>query len=529
MPRSAGTRTQPSRPVPRTWRHTLSDTRERRRSPTRVVALPATRWRLDAIVLALGAAVLRVPALLSSKPLVFDDGQYGAAAVAMRAGALPFREVFSSQGPLFLPLVFVFDLLGGRTLDAPRLLTVASGIAVTLAVYAAGRELTDRRGALLAAALVACSGSVWWTTGPLTSDGPGAALACVTFAVALGYSRAPTLRRALAIGVLAGAAFAIKSLLVVPALVAVALLLVARRRSGDVAAACLAAAALLVVVTVPWGVHNVVEQSVSYHTDAAGRRHVWANLHKTFDTARDRDAPVLGALLLAGAAAAFAARRRSSHRRVGTLGPSYDDQVSQPRTGGRSERAASASAAVMVWAGLALVVLAVETPMWRNHLVHLVPAVALLAAMYRPPWAVLGVAALVLVPYHVAHVHDLWAPPPFRGGEAVVVHQLKALPGAAQAISDDPGLVWRSGHATPPDFVDASILRIQSTRAGIRITGATVAEGATRREVCAVVIWSSRFGGFRDLPQRLQRAGYEQASSFPRGRALWTRPCRADR
>jgi 4-amino-4-deoxy-L-arabinose transferase-like glycosyltransferase len=528
MPRGAGTR-RTSRPAPRTWRHTLSDTRERRRSPTRVLALPATPWRLDAVVLALAAALLRVPALLSSKPLVFDDGQYGAAAVAVRAGALPFREVFSSQGPLFLPLVFVFDLLGGRTLDAPRLLTLASGITLTLAVYAAGRELTDRRGALLAAGLVACSGSVWWTTGPLTSDGPGAALACVTFAVALGYSRAPTRRRAVLIGVLAGAAFAIKSLLVVPALVAVGLLLVGRRRGGDVAAACVAAAALLVAVTVPWGVHNVVEQSVSYHTDAAGQRHVLTNLRKTFDTARDRDAPVLGALVVAGAAAALAAWRRSSHRRVGTLGRSYDDQVSQPRTGGAWERAALPRAAVMAWVVLALVVLAVETPLWRNHLVHLVPALALLAAMHRPPWAVLGVAALVLVPYHVAHVHDLWAPPPFKGSEAVVVQRLKALPGAAQAISDDPGLVWRSGHATPPDFVDASILRIQSTRPGIRITAATVAEGAARREVCAVVIWSSRFGGFRDLPERLQRAGYGQVSSFPRGRALWTRPCRADR
>ena len=74
------------------------------------------------------------------------------------------------------------------------------------------------------------------------------------------------------------------------------------------------------------------------------------------------------------------------------------------------------------------------------------------------PWAVLGVAALVLVPYHVLHVHDLWTPPPFKGSEAVVVQRLRALPNGARAISDDPGLVWRAGHATPPDFVDASIL-----------------------------------------------------------------------
>jgi hypothetical protein len=180
---------------------------------------------------------------------------------------------------------------------------------------------------------------------------------------------------------------------------------------------------------------------------------------------------------------------------------------------------------VWVWAVLAVAVLALESPLWRNHLAHLVPALALLVAMYRPSWPVLGVAALVLVPYHVAHVHDLWAPPPFKGSEAAVVHRLRALPRGALAISDDPGLVWRSGRATPPNFVDASILRIDSTRPALRLDSATVALGAAHRDVCAVVIWSSRFGRFSDLADRLQRVGYEQASSFPRGRSLWLRPC----
>ncbi len=470
----------------------------------------AAGWRLDALVLALTTAALRVPAVLSSKPLVFDDGQYGAAAVAMRAGALPFREVFSSQGPLFLPLVYVFDLIGARTLDAPRLLTLASAVVLTLAAYAAGRELTNRSGALVAAVLVACSGSVWWTTGPLTSDGPGAALACATFAVALGYRRVPTRARAVVIGVLAACAFAVKSLLVVPVLAAAALLLLGRRRTRDLVAAGAAAAAVLVIVTVPWGVHNVIEQSITYHTDAAGQRHVLTNVHKTFDTLVERDMPVLVLSLVATALVAAGA----------IFG----------RRNGRSSRLKERGAwTVVVWAALAFAVLSLETPLWRNHLVHLVPALALLVAVYRPPWAVLAVAALALVPYHALHVHDLWAPPPFKGSEAAVVHRLSALPHDALAISDDPGLVWRAGRATPPNFVDASILRIDSTRPGLRLTSAVVARGAAARDVCAVVIWSSRFGRFRDLPERLQRAGYEQAQAFPRGRALWTRPCAAAR
>ena len=67
--------------------------------------------------------MLRLPALFATRSLVFDDGVYASSALAMRNGLQPFRDVFSSQGPVFLPLVWLADLLGFRTLDAPRLLT----------------------------------------------------------------------------------------------------------------------------------------------------------------------------------------------------------------------------------------------------------------------------------------------------------------------------------------------------------------------------------------------------------------------
>ena len=68
-----------------------------------------SRWPGRAVpaAVAAGAVALRFPALLAVRHLSFDDGVYGASAVALRTGALPFREVFSSQGPLFLPLVWL--------------------------------------------------------------------------------------------------------------------------------------------------------------------------------------------------------------------------------------------------------------------------------------------------------------------------------------------------------------------------------------------------------------------------------------
>src|SRR5436853_2778978 len=141
------------------------------------VAGASMRTTTRAAAIAVGAVAIRIPAYVAVRHLSFDDGVYGASAVAVRAGGLPFREVFSSQGPLFLPLVWVADVAGLRTFDAPRLLAVASGLALVLATWSAARALRLSTGAtVMAAALVATSGSVMWVTGPLTSDGPGLAL-----------------------------------------------------------------------------------------------------------------------------------------------------------------------------------------------------------------------------------------------------------------------------------------------------------------------------------------------------------------
>ena len=70
------------------------------------------RWRLDATVLGIVALLLRLPGYFAAKSLVFDDAVFAASAFAMRAGEAPFRTVFSSQGPLFLPLIWLGDLVG---------------------------------------------------------------------------------------------------------------------------------------------------------------------------------------------------------------------------------------------------------------------------------------------------------------------------------------------------------------------------------------------------------------------------------
>ncbi|MBM3660607.1 MAG: hypothetical protein FJW95_14055, partial [Actinobacteria bacterium] len=141
--------------------------------------------RRDLWVLALAATVLRLPAILSSRHLSFDDGVYGVTAVAMRDGARPYRDVFSSQGPLHHPMLYVADLLGLRTSVAPRLLSLVAGVAITLCTYLAVRCVADRRAAVVAAALATSSGSILGVTTGISGDGPAIALAIGAVAVAL--------------------------------------------------------------------------------------------------------------------------------------------------------------------------------------------------------------------------------------------------------------------------------------------------------------------------------------------------------
>jgi hypothetical protein len=357
--------------------------------------------------------------------------------------------------------------------------------------------LTTCPGALLAAALVAASGSVLWTTGPLTSDGLGEAFATGCVAAALAYRRKPSTGWIVAIGGLAGAAFSVKSLLEIPALVAAGLLVVDRRRLRDILLVPAIALAVTFVIAVPWGLQRVYDQSVTYHTDQAQHREISANATKTIHTLGERDAPLLAASAVAIVAAVLARRRRGAR-------PKEHRDVLDRLTHGIGP--------IVVWLLLSLMVVLLEAPMWRNHLAHVVPAAALLVgvAATTPRVAMaIALAALVLVPWHVAHLSVLLWPRDYTGERAEIVHVLRGLPPGAQAISDDPGLVWRAGERTPDQFVDVSILRIESRRPGLRIDRRDVERAARRPEVCAVVRTARvRFGSFHGLGRSLERAGY---------------------
>jgi hypothetical protein len=485
--------------------------------------------RLDAAALALVAVLLRIPAFIADRHLTYDDGFFGLSALEMRHGVVPFRELFSPQGPLFLPLLYVADLVGLRSANAPRVLPLVAGAAATAATYAAGRRIASasdgrrrelrllrrqsakppspRRGALIAAVLVTTSGSVLFTTTGIASDGPAIAFAVAAVAVALGYAQTPTTARAAGAGGLMGAAVVAKALSA-PAGLAVVLLVLSRRRHRDLAYAVGAGVVVALAASVPWGLERVWEQSVAYNRDASRLTSYPGAATKVFHTLTDRDPYVLVAAGLALVVVALAMARQSRAPRP--LSPTREPLLFRP------------AVILLVWLGAQFALLVYEPAFWRPHVAHLIAPLALLVALRPPPLALLLVGAVAVTPWYLSNMHSLLWPDSYSRQEQAAVDALRSVPPDGLVMSDEPGLLWRAERLTVPYFDDSSIKRIEQGQ----ITGDKLAAAAAEPEVCAVLVWTRRYANL-DLGPRLTRAGYEETARFGGVRVLYKKPdCR---
>ena len=457
-------------------------------------------------MLALLTVAVRLPAFLSSRHLVFDDGTYGVSVLDMRQGLAPYHSVFSAQGPLHFPLLYAGDLLGLRTIDGPRVTPMLAGILATLGAWAIARRIAGPTAGVIAGVLVAVSGSMMWTTSQVTGDGPAAGLVVGAVWAAVVYRDDPRLRRAVVTGLMMGAAIAVKPL-ILPAALPVGWWLWSRRRIDHLAAAVGAAVLLWFASALPWGLGRVWQQSIAYNTGAGPHYGKLAQLRKLLSTLGSRDLLVVAALVLALGATIVASARR--------------DATTSDNRPGRTRVRAGDVAAIAAWAVATALALVFEPALYTNHLAAIVPPLAILAAILtRTPRLLLAVLVL-MVPWSAANLHVLLRPGQYQGADAQLMHTLDALPANALAIGDEPGFLYHADLSTPAMMNDASVKRIDQHL----LTTAMVAEAAASKKVCAVVVWSPRFG--RDLPglpAELRRDGLEIAHTYGGLRTLWLRP-----
>jgi hypothetical protein len=255
----------------------------------------------------------------------------------------------------------------------------------------------------------------------------------------------------------------------------------------DAATSAGIALAVYVVTALPFGIADVWEQSYTYHQAARRAASHSGAFRKLLDTLWDRDKLVLVALALAAITwgVRFAARRHAG------------------RPGDRTLTIVVAFLAL--WVVMLVALLVWEPAMWRAHVAHLVPPLALLAALRPPSWQVLVVAGVVTAPFAIASNTSILWPDGYTGQEAALVRHLETFPADARFISDDPGLIWRSGHDTPGDFADTSYQRLDEGS----ITQRSLVQAASGRDVCGVIVTSPQhFGRLGGLPDALAAHDY---------------------
>lgn len=437
-------------------------------------------------MIALTAVIVRFPTYLSSRPLSFDDGVYGASTVALRHGQAPYREVWSSQGPLHLPLLYVGDLVGLRTPDAPRTTAILSAIVTAVAIWACARLLgaTDAT-AFVAGLLAATTGTMLWAAGQITGDGPAVALSAVAAWCALRYRATPHVGWAVGTGVMFGAAVATKPI-VIAALAPTIWWLAERRRVPDLLAAILAVPLTWIAAALPWGLGRVWDQSIVYHRRAGPAYGVVTQLAKLAQTVTTRDAILLAAVTLG-----LCALTRSAI---------------QPDT-----------IVLGSWAVIAATVLVFEKAMFANHVATLIIPLALLAALHPPPVRAFIVALVVLAPWQLANQRDILWPQRLTGVDAEVVADLRTLPPGSVVVADDPGLVWRAGLSTPPLMSDTTDMRV--------FQGSLTTPDIIATDACAVVITPAGFGTLLpDLRDALRTEHFTLQRAYGADREFWRKP-----
>lgn len=497
---------------------------------------PQRRARVvDLVGLVVLALVVRIPSYFADRGLTFDDGVFANSVIAMRHGGVPFRDVFSSQGPLFLPMAFAFDLLGGRTLDSPRLLAISSGVMAVVLTYLVALRVSDRLGALVAGGLIATSGALAWVTGPLAADGPALAFAVLAVLLSLHLRDHPNSMNAVWVGLATGAVLSTKSL-EAPVLVVVVLVLLAppasaaRRRHLDIQGitrAFVAAASAVMVfaaVSVPFGLSDVWDQSVVYRTDAASQRDIAATVAKLLSTMWDRDLALLFFAAVALGCGVVAHRRGSSDDATSdSLFAADASWWSRSHWGFDGTAWVPSDRLLLVsWLVVTLVWLTVVvSPLWRPHVAAVSIPLALVIALYRPPLRVTLVASVLAIPMVLIQLDGLTAPADYTGTRAELLEALEELPEGALVMSDEPGVVWRSGALSTNDLVDPSMLRRQQGR----YTSDSLLRDAEDPRVCAFVRYSEqRFAHFSDLPDRLEKVGFDAVPEVGDGSVLLVKP-----
>lgn len=423
-------------------------------------------WRWHLALIAVVAALFRLPIWMTRVNQTFDDGVFLASNDLVASGLVPFRDFFSSQGPLFLPLLRAAQILSFNDFRGARTLMVLAGILLAISFYYIARAYTDPTRALLLALVLASSGAGVLAAGPVQSDGLAFALAIAGLAVLVSK---PSRLSVPVTGLLLGAAVAVKSLHVLPVILLVVAVHLARRTWRPLVGTGVIAFGTLVFVSIPFGLDRVWDQFVVFHMAKDNTLAIGVNVSEGLRGLGNLDGPTI--VILAVITAFALIHRDQPSRYPSALAPKW-----------------------LPWAWLAMTIplIALFTPVaggfGRALIVVIPPILLVLAVVDRTPIQLLaGLTAFAL----------LWQPltVDFIGGRSAgaedmaIIEEIADVEADRTGVSDEPGLLWAAGVLSNPATVDPAFARFLTGY----LTNADIESALDANQTCVLIAVSGRF------------------------------------
>jgi hypothetical protein len=484
---------------------------------TRTLSVPAfgTRvsaptWPVETVVLGgiLIAATFMRLVRLSGTSGDLDEGIRGIQLLLMSAGYRPMQEIYSSQGPLLLDLLFPLYRLFGETLGAARLAVGVYSLLGILGVYGVARALGGPVGGATAALLMTVSPTYLRNSRQALAEVPALAPAILAVAAALEYQRSGRRLWLVVSGVLLAVALLIKPIVVAAVVpVALAALLGPKISLRPVFLVGLVTALVIAAIVFSTGIQTILDQMVDYRLksrEASGwnLRENWRLIQGSL-VARDQ----IGLFVLAGA---------------GTL----IGLVASPRR----------MLPYIGWAVASAAVLLFYAPLFPKHVVIAVPpAVALAGVGVGLGWKaarsrqLAGAAGIVVLAAPVL-VYG-WSLPAIAtwdvgfmnldpGTEGQRFAQSADVAATISAVSqrdeflvtDHPYLAFLAQRLVPPELADPSASRVRARE----LTGDDIVTAAKKYNVGVVVLWSDRLRTLRTFRSWLD-SGFQAVKVYGRG------------
>jgi hypothetical protein len=456
------------------------------------VHVPPATWPAETLalgVILIGSAFMRL-VRLSSVSGDLDEGIRGMQLLLMSAGFRPVQEIYSSQGPLLLDMMYPLYRLFGETLAAARLAVGVYSLIGILGAYWVARLLGGPVAGVAAAVLLMLSPTYLRSSRQALAEVPSLAPAILAVGAALAYQRSGRRAWLVLAGGLLALALAIKPIAVAAVVpVALAALLGPRASLRPVLLVGAVTAAVLTAIVVSTGLPELLDQMIEYRLksrEAGGwdLRENWRLIQATLGREQ------LGIFALALAAALALAS--TSLRRALPL---------------------------LAWPLASLTILLAYAPLFPKHAVILVPPLAILAgAGVGQVWQTLrarhwqGMFGAVLLTAPVLFYG--WSVPamltldasfmnlgPNADGErfsqsgdaAATIAALTS--GGEFLVTDHPYLAVLAQRLVPPALADPSKTRVQARE----LTGEEIVSAADSHGARLVVLWGERLRTLRSF------------------------------